>query len=350
MRRKWIVFSLIVLLLSTALGSAFASEGLQVHYLDVGQAESTVLMGQGFTILIDAGDRGETDVLYHLHRLGIETIDLLILTHPHADHIGQAAQILDSFAVREVWMSGYEHYTVLFETVLDAILDSDADYYEPRAGEKFSFGQLNLEIVNPTEIGSDLHDTCIMVRAVYGDIAFLFTGDAERKTETKLSRMGVPLKAQILQLGHHGSRTSSSLDFLLDVDPEVVIYSAGVGNDYGHPHPEVINRLKILKVPVYGTDRYGTIVVNTDGTNYSIEVSKLGEIKHFCVDINTASVEELQRIIHIGPALAQEIVRQREIHPFKSIEELKRVSGIGEKRLADIKSEGLACVKGVVEN
>ena len=278
MGRKFLgVCLVIVLLVGAATGTGFALEEMQVFYLDVGQAESTLLRGSDFTILIDAGSWGNRDVLEFLHSVGVETINLFIITHPHADHIGQAAEVLRTLEVLEVWMSGYEHTTQLFEDVLDAVLEGDADYYEPRAGEVFDFGQLRVEVLHPEEIGANLHDSSIVVRASYGEITFLFTGDAERRSENKMLQRGLPLSAQILQLGHHGSRTSSSLDFLVAVDPEVAVYSAGLGNIFDHPHEEVVNRLRILGIPLYGTDRNGTMVVSTDGSSYSLSVAATGE-------------------------------------------------------------------------
>ena len=335
---------------------------MQVFYLDVGQAESTLLAGPGFTILIDVGDWGRTDVSDHLHRLGVQMIDLLILTHPHADHLGQAIDVLKTFEVREVWMSGYEHSTKLFMDVLGAILDSDADYYEPRSGEKHDFGELTLEILNPAAIGRDLHDTNLVIRAVFGEIAFLFTGDAEKKTEDSMLSRASPLRAQILQLGHHGSRTSSSLNFLLAVRPEVAIYSAGATNDYGHPHSEVINRLRILEIPAYGTDVHGTLLVRTDGAQYDLLKAESGETPGKLgsllsnapadgrIDLNSASLLDLQRIIHIGPQRAQEILELRAVRPLRNVDDLKWVSGLNQRRIADIKQQGLAYVKGVMED
>lgn len=277
MRKQWITLNVIFLLiLGGVVDSSPAWAEMQVFYFDVGQAESTLLWGEDFAILIDAGDRYKTDVIDHLKGHNLKKVDLLILTHPHADHIGQAAAVLETFAVDELWMPGYEHTTLLYEQLLDTILDSDVDYYEPKTGEIFDFGQLTLEILNPVEVSNNIHDSGLVVRAVYGEISFLFTGDAERRTENRLLSQRLPIEAQILQLGHHGSRTSSTLDFLLAVRPEVAIYSAGLLNDYGHPHEEVINRLKILEVPIYGTDQHGTIVVKTDGNKYNIACVKGG--------------------------------------------------------------------------
>lgn len=344
----WAKFGLI-LLLSIALswsGISQAEASLKVYFLDVDQAEATLLIGPDFTILIDAGDRGNNDVVPQLERLGVDKLDLLIFTHPHADHIGQGAAVLKHFPVEEVWMSGYEHTTKLFNDLLDAILATDAYYHEPRRGEVFNFGDLRLEILHPDKLYSDLHHTNIVMRAVYGDIAFLFTGDGEIKTENSILASGLPVQAQILQLGHHGSRTSSGIEFLIAVDPEVAIYSAGMNNDYGHPHPEVVERIVRLGFDLYGTEVFGTIVVSTDGFDYSIEVSKAGDqLKVRGVDLNTANSQDLQRIVHIGPGRAQEIIDLRKVEPFQSLDDLKRVSGLGEKRIQEIKEQGIAYVK-----
>ena len=352
MRKRWIAVVLALLLLTAAAGG-LAAEPLYVHYIDVGQGEAALLQGPDFTILIDAGDLGKADVLDYLIELGIERIDLFVITHPHADHIGQAAQVMRGFAVREVWMSGYEHYTGTFEDLLDAVLESDADYFEPRTGYERRFGDLHLQVLNPTELSSYMHDTCIVLRAVYGDVAFLFTGDAEKSTEAAMVQQGLNLQAIVLQLGHHGSRTSSSLGFLLAVEPKIAVYSAGWQNEYGHPHPEVLTRLRALGIPVFGTDQFGSLVVRTDGRTYELEASKAGQFPAgwACDDLNTASFEQLQMIIHIGPERAQQIMEARAVRPFDSVDELRtRVDGIGDRRLAEIKAQGLACVKGVTDD
>lgn len=244
---------------------------LVVHYIDVGQGDATLLDGPGFAILIDAGRHTANDVVPYLESVGITELDLLIGTHPHADHIGQFPQVLGNFEVAEVWLSGDIHTTRTFEAAVDAITASSAGYHEPRAGETFSFGSATVEVINPPAITGDFHQGSISVRIVYGDVAFIFTGDAEAETEEAMIERGHNLRAQLLKLGHHGSNTSSSQAFLDAVQPEVVIYSAADGNAYGHPHDEVIERLEAMAVPVYGTDLHGTIIVTTDGETYAVD-------------------------------------------------------------------------------
>lgn len=342
---------------------------LEVHFIDVGQGDATLLKGPDFTILVDTGRHDRNDVVPYLERLEIETIDLLIGTHPHADHIGQMDRVIEAFEVEEVWMSGAEHTTQNFERVLDAILSSEASYHEPRAGEDFTIGSSLVEVVHPEELIGDLNEDSVSVRVVYGEIIFLFTGDAEEKAEKAMINSALPLDAHILQLGHHGSSTSSSAEFLDEVSPEIGIYSAGAENSYGHPHSEVVDRFDSRDIPLYGTDVHGNIIVRTDGESYSVSTEDSGNVaaagteseseeetaeenqsegetegtaasSGSCIDINSASTADLTEIIHIGEARAEELVNLR---PFGSVDELTRINGIGDARVNDIKEEGLAC-------
>ncbi|WP_078555326.1 MBL fold metallo-hydrolase [Bacillus alkalicellulosilyticus] len=326
-------------------------EELIVHFIDVGQGDATLLQGPNFTILIDAGRHDQNDLLTYLEQAGVTSLDLIVGTHPHADHIGQMAQVLQQYDVKEVWLSGDEHTSRTFERVIDAIVDSGATYYEPRAFETFEIGSLKLEIVNPEKLTGDFHEGSISLRAIYGDISFLFTGDAEAQTEAEMISRGHELKSHVFQLGHHGSTTSNTERFLQEVQPEVGIISAGANNQYGHPHREVLDSFRERNIPLYGTIEYGTILVVTDGKSYEIETQRIEERKiendenreHvMCIDINSASIQELEKIVHIGKERAEALVQHR---PFKKVEELTKINGIGKGRLAEIVDEGLACIQ-----
>ena len=327
--------------------SASPAGTLAAYFFDVDQGDATLLAGPDFTILVDAGRHDRADVVPYLRAAGVEKIDLLIGTHPHADHIGQIPQVMAAFAVSEVWMSGDSHNSRTFENALDAILDSDARYHEPRAGEVVQVGSARVEVLNPTTVNGDFHAGCIAVRVVFGEVAFLLTGDVETPNEWRMIQTGYPLQAQILKLGHHGSSTSSSSEFLGAVRPEVAIYSAGVDNSYGHPHAEVIQRVLDLGIRVYGTPQHGSIRVLTDGRRYEIETGHGGT--NFVageradgININTASKDELVRIAHVGPERAEQLIRKR---PFRTLDELKQLDGISDGRLREIKAQGLARVE-----
>jgi competence protein ComEC len=346
---------------------------LEFYFFDVGQADATLLLHDEAAILIDAGHWQRSDVVPYLDAVGVEALDLLVVTHPHADHIGQFTQVVDAVDVAEVWWSGATTTTQTFERALDALERSDAAYEEPRTGDTTTIGPLAIDVANPPPgVGlSDLHDSGLALRITYGDVRLLFTGDAEAATEARMvSQAANALDADILQLGHHGSSTSTTAGFLAAVDPAVAIYSAGAGNQYGHPHDEVIARVQSAGIEVYGTDVHGTVLVTSDGQSWSITTDGVDTISAAppsepaapdpgpepepqpepapasdgCdpgqVDINRAEPDALQEIIHIGPDRAEQIQRLR---PFASVRAMDRISGIGPARLEDIIGQGVAC-------
>lgn len=361
--RTW---GLLILLLGLFVGTAwglqhagsFAADlpkGLEIHFIDVGQGDATLFLGPDFTVLVDAGRHDRDDVVPYLRSVGVERIDLLVGTHPHSDHIGQLPRVLQTFPVVDVWLSGDVHTTRTFEATLDAILASGAGYHEPRAGEVYTLGSLRIEVVHPERVTGDLNNGSIAMRMVYGDVAIMLTGDAEIPAEMEMIARGHPLKADILHVGHHGSRTATSREFLAAVSPTVAVYSAGRDNSYGHPHAEVIERLHREGVRVYGTDLHGTVRVTTDGARFEIVVERSPQGATFLdpaawqggcapgqIDINRAPLTELVKIVHIGQARAEELIQKR---PYASLDELLRINGIGQGRLGDIKKQGLACVE-----
>jgi competence protein ComEC len=253
-------------------------------------------------------------------------------------------------------MSGNPHNTLTFERAIDAMEASDVGYHEPRAGETHTIGPVLIEVVNPAELTGDLHEGSVSVRITYGNIRFIFTGDAEAHTEQAMVDRGHDLESQVLQMGHHGSRTSTTAAFVGAVRPEIAIYSAGQGNQFGHPHPEPMGLLASLNILVYGTDVHGTIVVSTDGVSYQVLTQREGTLPTVAtptptpepagcradqIDINTAPVTIAVEIIHISTARAEELV---DLRPFTSVDDLTRISGIGPARVEDIKSQDLACV------
>lgn len=342
---------------------------MKVHYIDVGQGDSTLIQysedGEEYTILIDAGNFYNTDVISYLQSQNINKIDIAIGTHPDADHIGQLDEVVTTFAVEEVWLSGNTSTSQTFQDLLTVIDSKGVGYHEPRMGEEYEIGPLEVDVLYPKSITGESNAESISLKMTYGDVRFVFTGDAEQENEVEMVNSGADLKAEILHLGHHGSNTSTHPTFLNEVHPEVAIYSAGEDNSYGHPHAEVVNLVQNSEIQLYGTDVNGTIIVTTDGKDYDIETKADGTISpsalekvpanhsepkatnppstDSCIDINNASIEQLQEIIHIGPARAKDVVNSR---PYHSVEDLSRIDGIGPSRLNDIVTEGLACVKG----
>lgn len=336
---------------------------LTVHYIDVGQADATLIELNGnekFVILIDAGDFTGDEVVPYLKSQSIEKIDIAIATHPDADHIGQLDQVLAEFQVDEVWMSGNTSTSDTFQRVLTAIDEKSVRYEEPRMGDQYEVGPLLIEVLYPQTITGNANEESLSLRLSYGDMNFVFTGDAEKENELEMIRSGVNLGAEFLHLGHHGSSTSTSMEFLKAVSPEVAIYSAGKNNSYGHPDEEVVSLVQSSGIELYGTDVHGSIIVTTDGKSYQLETKQAGTIEAplvpeepnavsdapessptGCININTASKEDIEKIIHIGPERAEELIQLR---PFNSVEDLSKIKGIGPSRIKDIKEEGLACI------
>lgn len=249
---------------------------LEVHYIDVGQGDATLLVegNQDTVILVDAGDWKRKDVLDYLGEYGIEKIDLLIGTHPHADHIGQMDKIIEEYEVEEVWMSGDVANTKNFERVITAIDKKEIKYNEPRAWEEYELGNMEIEVVGPELIRGDLNNGSIAFRLKYGEVGFLFTGDAEVKAEREIIERGHDLSANILHLGHHGSDTSTTDELLNLVVPEVAVYSAGENNSYGHPSRATVNKVLDRGIELYGTDKDGTVIIETDGVRFAVYKEK----------------------------------------------------------------------------
>lgn len=318
---------------------------LTVHYIDVGQGDATLLEFDSHAILIDAGHWKSTQAVDYLEAAGIEDIDIAVGTHPDADHIGQLAQIIGEFNVDEVWLPGNPSTSNTYLNVLQSIEASGTDYYEPRAGDVFDIGEMRIDVLYPEQLTGAANEESISMKLTYGDIQFVFTGDAGVKEEQEMIDNGTDLRAEILHLGHHGSNTSTSSAFLEAVSPEVAIYSAGADNSYGHPHAEVLAAVENTGAEVYGTDVNGTIIIETDGISYNVVTSRTGvptEGENRCININIASTAELQQITGIGETYAKEIIRLR---PFDAVEDLADIKGIGQGTVDAIKEQNLACVE-----
>ncbi len=318
--------------------------GLTVHYIDVGQASSAYLEWDGYSMLIDAGDWNSSDVLKYLDEQEVKSLDVVVGTHPDSDHIGQLARVIETREVGEVWMSGNSSSSNTFTRALEAIDEADVAYEEPRRGDAYDIGQLKISVLHPGDLSGDVNSDSLSFRITYGDTAFVFTGDADLKAEREMVASGLALDADVLLLGHHGSNTSSGQSFLEAVGPDVAIYSAGSDNPYGHPYAEVLAAAENTGAEVYGTDVNGTIIVESDGKEYTVSAARDGVTKegsNRCIDVNRASSAELAELAGIGEVLAGAVIKER---PFETLDELTRVHGIGQGKLDGLKEQGLACI------
>ena len=247
---------------------------LTVHYIDVGQGDAILIKLPSSNILIDGGNRGTTTLNY-LRNQGVKTLDLVIGSHPHADHIGGLINVFESITVKEVIDPGVPYTTKTFEDYLLTIDRKNIKFTEGRAGMTRSLTDgATLKVLHPSSPSSNqVNDASVVTRLTFGEISFIFTGDAEQSSERQIINRGYDLKGTILKAGHHGSNTSTTQAFLNAVSPEVAIIMCGANNSYGHPHQETLKRLADAKVDVYRTDINGTIIVTTDGKTYSVNKS-----------------------------------------------------------------------------
>jgi competence protein ComEC len=199
-------------------------------------------------------------------------LEVVVATHPHADHIGGLASVLRTFKVLDVWTNGETSTSATYSTFTAAVQTSGASVHTGRRGDEITTGELSFSVLNPVTLTDTTNNNSIVLSLDYGKTSFLFEGDAEKEAEASMLGAGVVPHAEILKAGHHGSKTASSQPFLATVQPEVAIYMAGVGNQYGHPHQETLNALFQIGAKVYGTDVNGNISITTDGKAYTVRL------------------------------------------------------------------------------
>lgn len=241
--------------------------GLKVHYIDVGQADSILVQQGDSNMLIDAGNNADANtVVEYLKSQNVSKLDFLVLTHPHEDHIGGADAVIKDFDINTVYMPKVTTTTKTFKDVVLAMKNKDYKATAPNPGDTFKLGDADCTILSPinSEKG-DLNTYSIVLKVQYGNNKFLFTGDAQASNEQDMINADYDLSADVLKVGHHGSHTSTSEDFLNAVNPQYAVISCGKGNDYGHPHKEVMERLQAKGIPVYRTDEAGSIICTSDG-------------------------------------------------------------------------------------
>ena len=252
-----------------------SEDELVAHYIDVGQGDASVIeLPNGEVMLIDAGTSGYgDDIVEYIEDLGYDTIDYVVATHPHADHIGGMAEVIGSFQIGSIYMPKAVTTSKTYENLLETIQEKGLSVKTGKAGvEVLEEDDLAILMVAPVrESYSNLNNYSIVLTITYGDTTFLYTGDAE---EDSLSEITSNIKADVLKVGHHGSDTSTTKEFLEKVKPEYAIISVGEGNSYGHPAASTISLLEEYTSNIYRTDLNGTVVVRSDGVNITVETER----------------------------------------------------------------------------
>lgn len=243
----------------------------QMHFIDVGQALSVLVECDGQFMLYDGGNVDDGSlVASYLQNQGVEQLEYVFCSHAHEDHVGGLAAALAYFPAYHVYSPVTEASTKCFKDFVKYTQQQNLQVEVPAVGTQWALGSATVTLLGPVTQYSETNNTSLVLRIDYGVTSFLLTGDMENTAETDLVNSGANLKADVLQVGHHGSSTSTSYLFLNAVLPEMGVISCGTGNKYGHPHEETLSILRDAKVDVYRTDLQGTITIGSDGQNFTV--------------------------------------------------------------------------------
>lgn len=328
----------------TPFASSFAAQ-MNVNYLDIGQGDSELIqLPDGKNILIDAGDReASKKILDFLKAKKIKKLDLVIISHPHLDHYGGLLGLIKQIPVTEVYDSGAPTSSTTYLSLLKQLSASKTKFSIVRKGQEFNYtDNIKISILAPEDpllknTKSDANNASIVIRLIHNKVSFLLTGDIEDESEEKiLNENKSALKSDILKVAHHGSRYTSSKEFLDNVQPKVAVISSGQGNSYGHPHKETLERLEANKIKVYRTDIQGDITISSNGETYKITNKKIAvkPIKKKKVDLNKALSEDLELLPGFNAVVAKKLIAIRPINSWTDLNKL----GIKIEQVNEIKA------------
>jgi competence protein ComEC len=250
---------------------------LKVHFIDVGQGASQLIISPtGKTILIDAGNNNkEKLVVAYLKKEKIKKIDILIGTHPDADHIGGLDAVINNFDIGKIYMPKVQSNTDTFKDVLAAVQKKGLKVTTAKSGLTLEWeANVKVDMIAPVGTYDDTNDMSAVIHLTYGSNSFLFTGDAETKSEADMLKSGVSIKSDVLMIGHHGSKSSTSDKFLAAVNPTYAVIQVGKDNNYGHPTAEVLKKLNDKGIKIYRNDEQGNIIFTSNGKDITVKLDK----------------------------------------------------------------------------
>lgn len=247
----------------------------EIHFIDVGQGDCSLILCDGKAMLIDGGESSESSKVYaYLKAHGIDHLDCMVATHAHSDHIGGLSGALNYASVGTAYCSVTEYDSKTFSSMVKYLNNQGLKIAVPSAGDTFSLGSATVQILGPQRTYDDPNDMSIVLKITYGETSFLFTGDAERTAEADILDAGYDLSSTVLKVGHHGSDSSTSYPFLREIMPEYAVIQAGKDNSYGHPTEDTLSRLRDADVKVYRNDLQGTVICTSDGESVTFSTEK----------------------------------------------------------------------------
>ncbi len=275
---KRIILTLLLLALMPMYAYAGQKTEEKVYFIDVGQADCTLIESNGLYMLIDSGEEedGET-VKKYLRDRGVDRLTYVIATHPHEDHIGGMDDVIDSFQTDNVIMPKVSAATYCFENMANAIIKSKAKVIEPVVGASYSLGDFTFTVLGPKEYDTEeMNNNSVAIKLVNKNDSFIFTGDAEAQEENDIINSGIDISADVLRVGHHGSKSSTSDAFLNKVAPKYAVISVGKDNAYDHPADTTVEKLNNKKIKIYRTDIHNTITAVSTGNGITFTQSSDG--------------------------------------------------------------------------
>ncbi len=345
MKWLWRFVSIVLLYLCTT-GICLAGE-LVVEILDVGQADAILITGAGKRVLVDAGEQAKDgDILTvatQLKNRGIDHLDMVFATHPHADHIGGMQGVLETQQIKAYVDNGFPHTSTMYENLMtvaeDKVMNQGMRYIVARKGQVFKLGdEARFEILAPVDdtgiagTRSDINANSIVMKLIHGDNCFLLMGDAEAETEALVAEDAA--NCNVLKASHHGSPHSSTAPLLDSANPQVALLSCGLANKHGHPGASTLDEYNKRGIKYYRTDWQGAIKVVSNGQSLEITTEKdlsLAELP--CINVNTRDMADFNTLKGIGKTTSDKIEEARMNHPqpFTSVDEfLENLSTVSE--------------------
>jgi competence protein ComEC len=343
---------------TTPTGAEAQAGPTTIHFLDVGQGDAVLIRAaDGRAVLYDSGERS---IVEQLRALDVRSLELVIVSHNHADHMGSVGEILTAFKPRFLMENGVPNTTRAFERMMQAARDAGTQILAPTS-RTITLGDARLHVIPPpgrASFGTGHNDNSIGIIVEIGSFRASLLGDAEHHLQDwwLQNHRASFRKVDVHKASHHGSRNGDTQAMMQVLSPTHVVISLGAGNTYGHPHAQALSLYQ--KATVHRTDQHGSVVVTVqpngsytvgrtrgDGQQATSTSSTAQSTTRTCIDLNRASPAELQRITHIDAERAGQIIRLRAARRFNSVADITRVNGIGAARQRDIVQQGLACVR-----
>lgn len=253
------------------------TNNLKVTIIDVGQGDSILIKTpKNNYILIDAGPKNESTKFFNfIENHNINEINTLIATHPHEDHIGNMSELISKYPVQNIYMPKVVTNTPVFKKLMETIKKRNLSIKEAKAGVKFNIDSVKFEFIAPgSKKYANLNNYSAVLKITYDNVSFLLMGDAEKLSEKEILKSGIDIKADVIKIGHHGSSSSSSINFIKTVSPQYAVISCGLNNDFGHPHKETLRLLNSYNIKLYRTDKNGTVEFSTDGNKITVNCER----------------------------------------------------------------------------